>query len=218
MVEFRTEELLAAVESMISLNTKNIPALTSLGVSFVGKLDTNEVHYMGHSFGASTALDASLKRPPASVIAHDPVSGWLPNRTRFSLFETERLEGSVVNYSYYWVDDDELAEQEAADLSGPSVHDINTLILFSHEWHSNNWEGTQLLHDMYQRNRFGPEGGIGRVKVIDGAHHNEFSDTSMLTPTWLARETGMTGSRNPLDTAWDIRVSTLEFLRELELQ
>eukprot|EP00980_Cylindrotheca_fusiformis_P009930 scaffold2195_cov132-Cylindrotheca_fusiformis.AAC.14 len=217
MVEFRAEELLAAVESMISLNNQNIPALESLGVSFVGRLDTDEIHYMGHSFGASTVLDAALKWPPTSVIAHDPVSGWLPNRPRFSLYDPTKLEGSEFNYSYYWVDDEELTDRQNVDMSGPSIHDINTLILFSHEWHSNNWEGAKLLHKMHTHKRLGREGRLHRVQVIDGAHHNEFSDISMLIPTWLARKTGMTGSRRPLDTAWDIRVATLDFLRELKI-
>ena len=34
----------------------------------------------------------------------------------------------------------------------------------------------------------------------------------MLTPIWLARGVGATGSRNPLDTAKDIRDKTLSFL------
>jgi hypothetical protein len=38
-------------------------------------------------------------------------------------------------------------------------------------------------------------------KIIKEAHHNEFSDMCMLTPLWLARSTGVTGTRNPIDTA-----------------
>lgn len=215
MVEFRSEEYLAAVSATKSLNQQNIPALESLGVDFVGKLNVDEVHYMGHSFGAATAMYAGLQQPPTSILAHDPVSGWLPDPVRFSLYESPRVERATTNYSYYWVSDEELAD--AAEYSGPSIHDIPTLILFSHEWHSQNWEGTQLLSDMSERNLLGNGSTKFQVQVIDGAKHNEFSDTSMMTPTWLARATGLTGDRNPLHTAWDIRRATWEFLQELQL-
>lgn len=46
MVEFRAEEFLAAVDAMTALNENNLPELESMGLSFVGKLDTNEIHYM----------------------------------------------------------------------------------------------------------------------------------------------------------------------------
>lgn len=211
-VEFRAEEFLAAANAMKALNAQNIPALESLGVDFVGKLNADEVHYMGHSFGAATALYAALRQPPKSVLTHDPVSGWLPDPLRYSLFELPRVQQAAVNYSYYWVNEEELAK--AAEYEGPSIHEIPTLILFSHEWHSQNWEGTQLLTDLSKRNLLGNNAKF-RVQVIDGAKHNEFSDTSMLTPTWLARATGLTGERSPLDTAWDIRKATWEFLKEL---
>ena len=162
-------------------------------------------------------MHASSIRPPSSVVAHEPVSGWLPDQTRFSLYDAKRMEGSAVNYTYYWVDDEEAKARDVLELNGPSLHDTNMLILFSTEWHSNNWEGSHLLEDMFQRGRLGPDGGIGRFKVIDGAHHMEFSDSQMLTPVWLARDGNSTGTRNPLDTAWDIHVETHNFLKDVHL-
>ena len=213
MTEFRTEEFLAAVESMISLNTQNIEALESIGLSFVGKLNTTEIHYMGHSFGGSTSMHASLRgRPPTSVIAHEPVADWLPDQTRYSLFEKQRLEGT--NYTNLIVRED----TATAATGGPSIHDRNMLLLFSNEWHTKEWGYIPVFKDMDERKQLGPKGGVSRVQVIDGANHNEFSDTSMLTPTWLAREVGLTGPRNPLDTAWDIHEATMDFLNQVRVQ
>jgi len=48
--------------------------------------------------------------------------------------------------------------------------------------------------------------------VIPEMHHNEFSDMCMLTPLWLARAVGVTGRRNPFETAKDVRDKTLAFL------
>ena len=211
MTEFRSEELLAAVELMASLNTENIPELDSLGLSFIDALETGEIHYMGHSFGASTSLHAAWKIPPSgSVIAHEPVSEWLPDSSRFSLYEKERLNGSAVNCTAKWIETSSSDPKIEKDLN--SIHDTNLLFLFSHEWSSKEWSGTHILRDMHQRKKFGSEEGISSIKVIEGAHHNEFSDTCMLTPTWLARETNLTGSRNPLHTASDIHKLTMEFL------
>lgn len=50
MTEYRAEEFLAVVKATLSLNTKNIEELASNNISFVGKLNTDELHYMGHSF------------------------------------------------------------------------------------------------------------------------------------------------------------------------
>ncbi|CAJ1950558.1 unnamed protein product [Cylindrotheca closterium] len=216
MVEFRSQELLAAVNAMKAINEQNIPALESLGIDFVGKLNVDEIHYMGHSFGAATALYAGLQQRPTSILAHDPVSGWLPDQVRYTLYDLARVERAAANYSYYWVDDEEL--EKSAEYLGPSIHDIPTLILFSHEWHSQDWEGAQLLMDMSARNLLGNGSTKFQVQVIDGATHNEFSDTSMMTPTWLARATGLTGERPPMDTAWDVRKATWEFLKDLRVK
>jgi dienelactone hydrolase len=211
MTEYRAEELVAAVEGILRLDEETIPELALHNVSFVGKLNVDELHYMGHSFGGATSLHAARKgRPPTSIIAHEPASDWIPDATRASLFDLQRLEGSRVNstrWQVHNVTDDNLAV---------SVHDHEMLILFSHEWETKKWGGVDVLLDMHERGRFGPAGsGASQVAVIAGAHHSEFSDTCMLTPTWLARATGITGERNPLETALEIHQHTLSFLKAL---
>jgi pimeloyl-ACP methyl ester carboxylesterase len=101
MTEYRSEEFLAAVRATIALNHNNIEELERYNVSFVGKLKVNEVHYMGHSFGGATSLHAARKRPPTSIIAHEPAAEWIPDGTRSSLFDQKRLAGSHINYTHW---------------------------------------------------------------------------------------------------------------------
>lgn len=209
MTEYRAEELLAAVEAMVGLDQENIAELARHNISFVDKLKVDEIHYMGHSFGGATSFHAARKRSPASIIAHEPASDWIPDATRASLFDLKRLEGSRVNYTFWQVN------TSATDNFKASVHDHEMLVLFSHEWAMKKWGGVEVLGDMYERGVFGPTGGASKVAVIPGAHHNEFSDTCMLTPTWLARATGITGARNPLETAREIHEHTVSFLKEV---
>ncbi len=207
MTEYRADELLATVQGIVGLNENNIVELERHNVSFIGKLNVNEIHYMGHSFGGATSFHAARKRPPTSVIAHEPACDWIPDGTRASLFNSERLAESQVDYTYWKVD--------AKDDLSASVHDHDMLILYSSEWQKKKWGGVDALLDMYERGRFGPPGGVSKVAVIAGAHHNEFSDTCMLTPLWLARATGLTGERNPLDTALEIHEHTISFLKAI---
>jgi hypothetical protein len=181
--EARTREFLSAVATFVSLNDKNIPEMEMLGLDFIGKLDTSEIHYMGHSFGGATAFHAARQKRPTSIIAHDPATDWMPDDTRRSLFDETRLQGSRLNYTGGTGG----LPISTSDVRENSVHDIEMLVLFSHQWHSKKWSGAHILDDMHKRNQVGPKGGISRVGVIDAAHHNEFSDSSMMTPCWLAR-------------------------------
>lgn len=91
--EVRIREFTAAAEALQQLNTTNIPALESLGISFVDRLDfSSKGHSMtfaGHSFGAATALGAAFRRPDLggrTVVLHDPATDWLPDDVRRTLF------------------------------------------------------------------------------------------------------------------------------------
>ena len=68
---------------------------------------------------------------------------------------------------------------------------------------------------MHQKGRLGLAGGLSDFAVIKEAYHNEFSDMCMLTPLWLARGTGVTGPRNPLETAKEIEERTWKFVSSI---
>ena len=78
-----------------------------------------------------------------------------------------------------------------------SIHDINMLFLYSEEWTEKGWGAYHEIKELHARQALGPTGGTSDVGVISKSKHQEFSDTCMLTPTWLARATGLTGERNP---------------------
>lgn len=216
MTEYRADEMLAVVEIMKGLNEKNIAELQTLGLDFTGKLNVNEIHYMGHSFGGATALHAARRVQPKSIIAHEPAADWLPDDSRASLYDINRMKDSPFNYTYWHVPlPSRTNETSDEGEHGVSIHDMDLLVLWSHEWVEKQWGGANILKEMHERGVVGRSGGVSRVDIVDGAHHNEFSDTCMLTPLWLARSSGLTGSRNPLDTALEIHMRTVDFLEDL---
>ena len=175
-------------------------------------LQTDQSFFMGHSFGGATALTAAKRLPDLlrSVIAHDPANDWIPDDARRSLFAEERLEGLEHAYSGGTGGFEEKVYNHSVIHN--SIHDIDMLLLFSHEWMENKWGGCHVLEAMNRRGRLGRRAGPSTLAVIDQAHHTEFSDTSMLTPLWLARATGITGKRNPLDSAKEIHERTRAFV------
>ena len=75
------------------------------------------------------------------VIAHEPVVDWLPDDVRRSLLSLDRLDGleSSHNYTggiggleYHKNATAEGEDETAAEES--SIHDVNLLLLFSHQW------------------------------------------------------------------------------------
>jgi pimeloyl-ACP methyl ester carboxylesterase len=178
---------------------------------------------MGHSFGGATALHAASQKPPKSVLAHDPASDWMPHTSRLALFDIGRLRDSATNHSYWTSDRNSnrssngLNEDENENKPS-SLHDSTELfVLFSDEWYQKNYAGVDVLKDMYDRKVFGPAGGVSKLGVIEDAYHQEFSDACMITPLWIAREVGLTGPRNPLDTAREIHIETVNFLKDLSI-
>ena len=99
--QHRVEECLSALSCLKSLNHGNIPDLASVGVSFVGKLDTTDVTLMGHSFGGCTVLSAAAQRPDlvSAVVAHEPAIDWMPDSARRALFSADRMEQLGTPYS-----------------------------------------------------------------------------------------------------------------------
>eukprot|EP00529_Nitzschia_sp_RCC80_P024732 CAMPEP_0113523814 /NCGR_PEP_ID=MMETSP0014_2-20120614/45895_1 /TAXON_ID=2857 /ORGANISM="Nitzschia sp." /LENGTH=438 /DNA_ID=CAMNT_0000421907 /DNA_START=240 /DNA_END=1556 /DNA_ORIENTATION=+ /assembly_acc=CAM_ASM_000159 len=230
MTDYRAQELLSVVDSVVHLNEENIPELEEVGLDFRNTLDTSNIHYMGHSFGGATTIHAAMlsSKPPRSVVTHDPACDWLPESSRLALFDIERLQESYSNHSY-WTRNTLVAQEGKKDEEKEdndenkkldrqrSLHDITEILtLFSDEWYERKWSGSDVLKDMYDRNVFGPASGKSIFKVIDDAHHSEFSDASQLTPLWIARAVGLTGPRNPIDTAEEIHLETLDFLKSVQ--
>jgi hypothetical protein len=93
---------------------------------------------------------------------------------------------------------------------------MEMLVLNSQEWMNKNWGRAQILQKMHHLKKLGRNPLVSFHGVIHQSNHNEFSDTSMLTPLWLARPVGLTGPRNPIHTAMEIARQTREFLERVE--
>jgi pimeloyl-ACP methyl ester carboxylesterase len=212
--DHRVRELLTSTEALLRLNEKDLLEPDQLGMSLVGRLQKDHTFFMGHSFGGATALTAAKRRPDLvkGVIAHDPASDWIPDDTRKSLFADDRMEGLERKFAGGtggYEDKNLDADMES------SVHDIDMLVLSSNEWMIKEWGECHILEEMHLAGRLGPKNGNSSFSVVKGAHHTEFSDTSILTPLWLARATGITGQRNPLDTAKEIAQETRAFIERV---
>jgi len=141
--DHRVKEFIASAISLLKLNDEIIPQLDALDVSFVHKLDTSDLHFMGHSFGACTALTAASRRPDlaSSVIAHEPAVDWMPDDARRSLFAEHKLVGGPREYdggTGGFVAERNEEEKKDADnatcQSSDSLHDKPMLFLYSDEW------------------------------------------------------------------------------------
>jgi pimeloyl-ACP methyl ester carboxylesterase len=175
---------------------------------------TNHTFFMGHSLGGATVLTAALRRPELvkAVIAHEPAIDWAPDDCRRSLFAKERLEGLELAYDGGTGGfETELPDGQA---NANAIHDLDLLVLNSHEWMVKDWGSSALLDELHRNVRLGKTNGISSHGVVKDSTHTEFSDTCMLTPLWLARPVGLTGPRNPIDTALEIAERTRSFLEE----
>lgn len=211
----RVQELFAVIEGFLKLN-KEQTALHGRGVSFQGRLSTDKVTLMGHSFGGATVLTAAARQPTLvrSVIAHEPAVDWMPDDARRSLFPDNLLRdrphkftGGTGGY------------EDDGSMSDESIHDkLDILVLYSSEWHELEWGASHIMEDLHATGRLGRKGGVSEFKVIHGATHSEFSDTCLLTPVWLGRVTGVTGRGNPVETAHAIKSITQSFLNKVHVK
>lgn len=136
--DHRVNEFIAAATSLLKLNEQNLPELDAVNVSFVDKLDTSELHFIGHSFGGCTALTAASRRPDlaSSVIAHEPAVDWMPDDARRSLFAEYKLIGGPRKYTGgtggFLSSEQDDGKKEVDNTE--SLHDVPMLFLYSDEW------------------------------------------------------------------------------------
>jgi platelet-activating factor acetylhydrolase len=212
--EIRVQEVLAAMEAIHRWNVEDVHADVSgtVRLSVKGRLDLKLTTLMGHSWGAATALTVAHRYPELvhTVIAHEPAIDWSHPKAVASLFAQSRI-ANLTMASLYRKD---LFGNPSPD--DDSVHSsANIFFLFSHEWLRKGWAMIPLLLEMQEAKRLGGENTFMHVDSVEDAHHNEFSDTAMLTPVWLGRAIGLTGRRSPLLTAKDVAQKTQTFLQRI---
>jgi hypothetical protein len=233
MTDHRAAEMIVAMIASRSLNEKDIPELDS--VSFKGLLNLNETYFMGHSFGGVSAFTAGLRRPELvqAIVAHEPATDWSPDDVRRSLFPVDVIKDCPIEF-----DGGTGGLDHAIEPAEASIRDIDVFVLFSQEWYEKvgihilfellslsshlkrcttfrglqKWGMVEMFEWMYQHGKLSDMSEVGKVK---GAHHSEFSDMCMMTPLWLARAVGVTGTRNPHETGSEIRHRTLAFLEKV---
>jgi dienelactone hydrolase len=210
----RVKELLASAEQLLELNERDLPELKESNLSLIGRLQKDHMFFMGHSFGGATVLTAAKRRPEMikAVLAHDPAIEWMPDDARKSLFADDRLEGLSRKFTGGTGGYGSMDDAKEKDDSDTALHDVNMLLLFSNEWRNISFCDCDLVGEMFTAGRLGPKDGSSFYSIISEAHHQEFSDTNMLMPTWLSRASGAQGSRSPIDTAEEIADKTRTFL------
>eukprot|EP00554_Chaetoceros_debilis_P012811 CAMPEP_0194122736 /NCGR_PEP_ID=MMETSP0150-20130528/51785_1 /TAXON_ID=122233 /ORGANISM="Chaetoceros debilis, Strain MM31A-1" /LENGTH=442 /DNA_ID=CAMNT_0038815713 /DNA_START=379 /DNA_END=1703 /DNA_ORIENTATION=+ len=221
--DYRTREFLAAAESFLELNKKNIRELEDAGISFVGKLKTDDLSAMGHSFGAATALTACGRKSEmfSCCISHDPAIDWVPDDVRRELFNTERVKETEMKYNGGTCGFESGSKKDSPEKRKPgpfylfgkvvsdetnnsSVHDLDHFFLYSNEFMDKGWGEFKLIAELSRLDLLGLKSRYSEVGYVYKAHHSEFSDSCSTLPLWLARAVGMTGPRNPIETGEEI--------------
>jgi pimeloyl-ACP methyl ester carboxylesterase len=212
-VDYRARELLAAADALTKLNERNADELKELGVSFVDKLNLKDIIVLGHSFGGATAINAAHMRPNMFMccIAHDPAIDWCTDDCRKALFSKDRFIGSDLKYEG---GTGGLNGYEVDDVQSP-IQDIDLFLLYSHQWARFGWGHYNYLRDLFKRGQIGRKNGPTDVSYVYNANHSEFSDSCMKLPLWLSRAVGVTGKRNPHETAFEIFDRTSTFISEV---
>lgn len=131
--DHRAKEMLAASLALKRLNVENVGWLEERGVSFVGRLQTDQHHFVGHSFGGVTALAAGLRRPDlaTSIVAHEPALDWAPDDVRRAVLPQE-----IVGKSPIATDGGTGGWGSEERKTKAQITDVNTLIMFSEEWYT----------------------------------------------------------------------------------
>eukprot|EP00559_Dactyliosolen_fragilissimus_P002338 CAMPEP_0184859826 /NCGR_PEP_ID=MMETSP0580-20130426/4805_1 /TAXON_ID=1118495 /ORGANISM="Dactyliosolen fragilissimus" /LENGTH=620 /DNA_ID=CAMNT_0027356671 /DNA_START=56 /DNA_END=1918 /DNA_ORIENTATION=+ len=239
---FRANEFISVTESLLMWdqlkevhNMKNDHVLNQVMHKFTNSIDRSFVIAAGHSFGGGTALASASKRPDLykAVVAHDAAADWMPDFARRDLMRPEKLIKSGCEYDGGeggWStpakienpqnekkksditiqDDTNLYGKNVTDKS--SLHDLPLQFQWSRDWLNKGWAISKQIKKMHEADVLGCKNSD--VCVVT-EQHSEFSDVCMLTPLWLARSTGLTGPRNPIETAREVAKRSIEFLNKL---
>lgn len=213
--DYRSNEIIAALDAFLNLNKNNSFELESVGVSLVGLLNTNDITAVGHSFGGATALTMTARNPERikACIALDPAVDWIPDVERRVLLSEERLKDSNLCYNGGTGGFSSDAKLDL-DQKSERLHSVDLFFLYSDEWMKKKWGASHFIFDMFKRGKLGSSYGNSDCSFIYSSNHSEFSDVCMKTPLWLGRATGMTGIRNPHDTSEEIASRIQNFLVE----
>jgi pimeloyl-ACP methyl ester carboxylesterase len=227
--EHRVREFIAATELLLQLTMPAVgeskndshpewhEPLDNLR-SMLTNVQINHTTFIGHSHGGVTALTAANRRPDLvqAVVAHEPAMDWAPDDCRRSLFQSKRiLQDSTLPLQYDGgTGNFEVPGTDANHSS--SIHDLDLLIMNSNQWAEKGWGSVALFETLFHHGHIGRPNGHSRHVVVANATHNEFSDTSMLTPLWLARPIVLAGPRSPIDTAAEIAEHTRLFLDKVQ--
>jgi pimeloyl-ACP methyl ester carboxylesterase len=194
--EIRVQEVVAATEALhrwhqygmednsgVVLPSSPVSSSPRQLVALQGRLDLNRTTWMGHSFGGATVITAAHRRPDLvqTVVLHEPVFDWACPLTTSSFFAQDRIAGLDYADHYHPARFNNETEDDAIH------HHANMFLLFSHEWKRKGWALIPLLEEMQEKKRLGTNHTTIRIEHVPEMHHNEFSDTSMLTPTWYVR-------------------------------
>lgn len=212
---YRSNEIIAALDTFLKLNEENIPELERNGLSFIGLLNVQDITAAGHSFGGASALTTVARHPQrfARCVALDPAVDWMPDTERQLLLPKERFQHSDLQYSGGTGGFSQaIAAPLDQDHKSGSLHDLDLMFLYSHEWILKKWGASQFVLDMYKRGKLGRFNGVSECTYVFNSNHSEFSDSCMKTPLWLARAIGLTGNRNPHETSDEIASRTMMFI------
>jgi platelet-activating factor acetylhydrolase len=205
--DHRATEFISAVEAFLQLNDQDNNDLSQAGIALRNRLDKEQCTFMGHSFGGATALVAANRRTDLvkRVIAHEPAIDWMTDDARRSLF----AEYVIKDLSHSYVGGTGGYETSHDEEDGPSVHDLDLLLLYSNEWVDKRWGESHIVADVFRSGRLGQRGGASRFEMIQDSHHMEFSDVSLITPPWLA---GGTKKRTSHEIAIEISRMTSRWI------
>lgn len=200
-VEEVSEVAAWAKEAFLPESTTSLPPPLE---SFRGKLDVSKgVHLVGHSFGGATVLSAGGRHPSLfrSVVAHDPAVDWMTDDTRYNLLKKSSFEGS----GGYEGGVEAMKAKESKGLESLPVS-----MIYCSDWVKIKLGHSFVTIDGLNAGMLGKK-GKSEGHIISDSKHFEFSDNSLIIPTWLGTSLGFTFG-DPVRVAAEVGRKTKSFL------